>query len=146
MDERPHWLGVSDYHLKLRLGAVGSLYRMDGALVAYRVGHDAMFAQDPRHNLALALSVLASYDEDRPVVRRLVAVHALWVAIYALIGLGIVSQRAVSRLEEALDGRLFGPADRVLWRLVVIWWRLTHRWINLRRVAGRVRRARLSSG
>ena len=146
MDERPHWLGVSDYHLKLRLGAVGSLYRMDGALVAYRVGHEAMFAQDSRHNMALALSVLASYDEDRRVVRRLVAAHVLWVAFYSLIGLGTVSDRAVSRLDEALDGRLFGPADRILWRLVVVWWRMTHRWTGPRRIAGWVRRAGLSRG
>ena len=60
MDERPHWLGVSDYHLKLRLGLVGGLARVHGDLVGYRVGHDAMFAQDVRHNLALALSVLAA--------------------------------------------------------------------------------------
>jgi len=143
MDERPYWLGVSDYHLKLRLGAVGSLYRMDGALVAYRVGHDAMFAQDVRHNLALALSVLASYDEDRPVVRRLVALHGLWVAVYSRVGLGSVSDRAVTRLDEALNGRLFGPADRVLWRLVVVWWRLTYRWTGPRRIVRWVRRTAL---
>ena len=143
MDERPYWLGVSDYHLKLRLGALGSLYRMDGALVAYRVGHDAMFAQDLRHNLALALSVLASYDEDRPVVRRLVALHVLWIAVYSHVGLGSVSDRAVTRLDEALNGRLFGPADRVLWRLVVVWWRLTYRWTGPRRIVRWVRRAAL---
>ena len=143
MDERPHWLGVSDYYLKLRLGAVGSLYRMDGALVAYRVGHDAMFAQDVRHNLALGLSVLASYDEDRPVVRRLVALHGLWVAVYSRVGLGSVSDRAVTRLDEALNGRLFGPADRVLWRLVVVWWRLTYRWTGPRRIVRWVRRTAL---
>ena len=143
MDERPYWLGVSDYHLKLRLGAVGSLYRMDGALVAYRVGHDAMFAQDVRHNLALGLSVLASYDEDRPVVRRLVALHGLWVAVYSRVGLGSVSDRAVTRLDEALNGRLFGPADRVLWRLVVVWWRLTYRWTGPRRIVRWVRRTAL---
>ena len=143
MDERPYWLGVSDYHLKLRLGAVGSLYRMDGALVAYRVGHDAMFAQDVRHNLALTLSVLASYDEDRPVVRRLVALHVLWVAIYSYVGLGSVSDRAITRLDEALNGRLFGPTDRVLWRLVVVWWRLTCRWTGPRRIVRWVRRTAL---
>jgi len=142
MDERPHWLGVSDYHLKLRLGLEGGLARVDGGFVGYRVGHGAMFAQDVRHNLALALSVLAASGEVGVgwYVRRLVAGHVLWVAVWTQVGLGEVTERAEGRLTEALDGRLFGPLDPVLRRLLLWWWRATAGRTGFRRAVGRLRR------
>ena len=102
-----------------------------------------MFASDVRHNFALALSVLAALGEAgvSPVARRLVAVHVGWVAIWSQIGLGEVSQRAVDRLRESLDGRLFGFLDRLFWRAIVWWWRLTVTWTGPRRFFGRIRRA-----
>jgi len=143
MDERPHWLGVSDYHLKLRLGTRGQLARVRAEVVGYRVGHNAMFASDGRHNFALVLSVLAGVGEAgvSPVARRLVAVHVGWAAIWSQIGLGEVSQRAIDRLRESLDGRLFGFLDRLLWRAIVWWWRLTVTWTGPRRFFGRIKRA-----
>ncbi len=142
MDERPHWLGVSDYHLKLRLGLEGGLARVDGGLVGYRVGHGAMFAQDVRHNMTLALSVLAASGEVGVggFVRRLVAVHVLWTAVWSQVGLGEVTERAEGRLAEALDRRLFGPLDPVLRRLLLWWWRATAGRTGLRRAVGRIRR------
>ena len=144
MDERPHWLGVSDYHLKLRLGLEGGLARVDGGLVGYRVGHGAMFAQDVRHNLALALSVLAAAGEAGVggLARRLVAVQVLWASVWSQVGIGQITERADERLVEALDGRLFGPLDRIVRVLLLGWWHTTVGWTGPRRLLGRVRRLR----
>ena len=141
MDERPHWLGVSDYHLKLRLGLIGSLGRVQAGLVGYRVGHGAMFAQDVRQNLALTLSVLAAAGEVGVggFARRLVAVRVLWASVWSQVGIGQVTERAEERLAEALDGRLFGPLDRIIRVLLVGWWHTTVGWSGLRRVVGRAR-------
>ena len=122
-DERPDWMGVEDFDLKIRLGSIGCVRRVEAHLTAMRVGNLSTSATDRPLQHSRALSVLAAASStDRRISLRIAALETMTCAAFA--GAGAVSDSAKTLLSEALDGRLFGRGDRVVAALIRAIWRV----------------------
>lgn len=122
-DERPNWLAVEDYDLKIQLRESGRVWRVEAPLTGIRVANVSSSGIDRRSQSAKGLSVLAASGRHgtNRWLRRVVALECMPVAVLA--SAGATPDAATTELAEALDGRLFGRFDGIVAAVVRRGWR-----------------------
>lgn len=145
-DERPEWLALEDYDFKIRLSSIGLMRELKGRYTAYRANNVSVSADESRHTLLRAVSVLAESagQGSARFSQQLVASRLLIVSAFGGFGSiqefhGSADAIAEDFLDGILDGRLFGRLDRLVGRLVKGGWR--RGWVArpVRRVLGALR-------
>lgn len=113
-DERPEWLGVDDYHFRLRLTEIGPIVRLREVLTGMRTDESSASRRRQDLQYARALDVLADWMKQG---HGGMALHGAFLAkclVTSLVPAADGDPQAASVVRSALDGRVFGRIDRLI--------------------------------
>lgn len=122
-DMRPEWIAAEDFDLWLTVRQQGPLVFVDVPLTALRVASTSASRTDRALQRARGLDVLAHRASSGQMDFALRWAAVEWVVSTAVAGRNGANDRAASLLENALNGRLFGRADRLMSAFIRAAWR-----------------------
>lgn len=122
MSDRSKWLGLDDYDFKLRLSSRGSMILLPDVLTALRTDAASDSRLNAKVHFGRALDVFATHFADQ---HSLAAWRALPVRLLvtALFPSGPTDDEALNMLRQALNGRLMGRLDPLVFRAISWAWR-----------------------
>lgn len=122
-DERPGWLGVDDYHFRLRVSEIGHVRRLKEVLTAMRTDDSSASRRRQALQYARALDVLATWMKQGHRRGPFQAAFFAKCLVTSLTPPATEDAEAVAVLHRALDGDVFGRVDRRIAACIERGWR-----------------------